>query len=378
MSAKAIKLPSICAYGKAGNAFDWYNTARPRILAMLAGNEYGFIPPRPEAMKIELWRERHGLAEGTAYRREYHVTLENAGRQHTFDVLVYSPEKREKPLLAAVAALNFQGNAGAAEEDDVLPLDAPHHTQPGRWPIKQLMEEGFLLATAARNDFYYDDVTPEARSNSIFRLFGDVDGNDRHYTALSAWAFGYRALCDFLLTLPDVDPKRIWFHGHSRLGKTALWAAANDPRAAGVVSNCSGCGGAAISREKAGETLEKIIRRFPYWFVPELDKYINNEAALPWDQHFLVALSAPRPVLVASASEDQWADPENEFLAAKAAGEVYKLFGVEGLGDGAEFPAADSPILRKGVGYYMRTGKHDVTPYDWAQVSAFIRLNTPQ
>ena len=375
MSGKLSKLPSICRKFKVETAFDWYNSARPRILELLARNEYGYLPPRPETMQIELVRERHGLVDGAARRREFRITLGNAGLTHRFDVLVYSPEKQEKPLLAAVAALNFQGNAGAAEEDDVLPLDAPHHTQPGRWPIKQLMRSDLLLATAAHNDFYFDDVGAEHREKSVFRLFGEVDGNDRHLTALSAWAFGYRTLCDFLLTLPEVDPKRIWFHGHSRLGKTALWAAANDPRAAGVVSNCSGCGGAAISRDKEGETLAKIINRFPYWFVPEFDKYIDRENRLPWDQHFLVSLSAPRPVLVASASLDQWAYPPNEFRAAVAAGEVYRLFGVPGIEEGTPFPPPDTPILRRGVGYYMRTGKHDVTPYDWKQVVNFIKLN---
>ena len=372
---KFSPLPSICLKYKVATAFDWFNTARPKIIKMLAENEYGFIPPRPAAMTVELLRERHGLVDGTARRREFRLTLANAGKKHTIDVLVYSPEDTGKPLLAAVAALNFQGNAGAAEEDDVPPLDAPHHTQPGRWPIKQLMKAGFLLATAARNDFYFDDNAPESRRNSIFRLFGEVDGNDRHYTALSAWAFGYRTLCDFLLTLPEVDPGKVWFHGHSRLGKTALWAAANDPRAAGVVSNCSGCGGAAISRDKEGETLRKIITRFPFWFVPEFDRYMDHEKALPWDQHFLVSLCAPRPVLVASASEDLWADPENEFRAAVAAGEVYRLFGIPGIEERTAFPPVNTPILRRGVGYYVRSGIHDVTPYDWRQVAKFIRLN---
>lgn len=375
MSGKLAPLPSICEKYKVSNAFDWYNSARPAILKLLAENEYGFIPPCPASMKIELWRERHGLVDGAAYRREFRVTLANNGRRHKFDVLVYSPEKPGNKPLTAIASLNFKGNAGVALEDDVLPLDAVHNAQPGRWPIKQLVKDNIMLVTAARNDFYYDDPTPKSRRNSIFRLFGEVDGGDRHYTALSAWAFGFRTLCDLILTLPEVDPKRIWLHGHSRLGKTALWAAANDPRVAGVVSNDSGCGGAAISRDKEGETLKAIIDKFPHWFVPEFDKYKDNEKALPWDQHFLVALSAPRPVLVASASEDQWAHPFNEFRAAVAAGEVYKLFGIHGIEEGTPFPKPEAPILRRGVGYYLRTGKHGVVPYDWKQVADFIRLN---
>jgi len=142
------------------------------------------------------------------------------------------------------------------------------------------------------------------------------------------------------------------------------------------VSNDSGCGGAAISRDKEGETLKKIVTRFPYWFVPEFDRYMDNESAMPWDQHYLVSLSAPRPVLVASASEDQWAYPPNEFLAAVAAGEVYRLFGIPGIEEGTPFPPPDTPILRRGVGYYMRTGIHGVFPYDWRQVADFVKLNS--
>ena len=375
---KTTPLPSILDHFEVSTAFDWYNIARPRILKMLAENEYGYVPPRPEAMKAELLREVRKLAGGTARRREYGITLCNAGKEFYFEILVYSPEDAAKPILASVAALNFCSNAGVMEEDGTPFDENARKGKPGRWPIKQLMEAGFIVATAARNDIYFDDTTPESRKNSIFKLFGDIDGSDRHFTAVSAWAFGYRTICNFLLTLPEVDPKRIWFHGHSRLGKTALWAAANDPRAAGVVSNDSGCCGAAISRDKEGETVQKIVTRFPHWFVPEFDRYMGNEAAMPWDQHYLVSLSAPRPVLVASASEDQWAYPPNEFRAAVASGEVYRLFGVPGIEEGTAFPPPDTPILRKGVGYYMRTGIHGVFPYDWEQVAAFIRLNTPQ
>lgn len=370
---RTLPLPSILEYAGVDNAFDWFNFGRPRILEMFADNEYGHLPPRPETVRFELLNEVRGLADGTARRRVFRAVLVNGGREFSFEILVYSPETT--PIFASVAALNFCSNAGVMESDG-SPFEEPRKSKPGRWPIRQLMEAGLVVATAARNDIYYDDETAESRRNSVFRIFGEVDGDDRHLTAISAWAFGYRTLCDLLLTLPEVDPKRIWFHGHSRLGKTALWAAANDPRAAGVVSNDSGCCGAAISRDKEGETVKAIVTRFPHWFVPEFDKYMDNEAALPWDQHFLVSLSAPRPVLVASASEDKWAGPVNEFRSAVAAGEVYRLFGVPGLDADAGFPAPEQPILRRGVGYYLRTGIHGVFPYDWERTVDFIKLNS--
>ncbi len=347
-------LPSPLQRFGVDNAFDWYNVARPQILQMLASKQYGDIPPRPEEMRIELIREQRGMFDGTACRREYRITMGNKGRNKECLATVYLPEKSDNPL-AAVTALRFTKS---------------------RYPVKQLMEANVALAVAFYGDFYLDNLTPEAREQSIFQLFGEVDGHDRHLTAISAWAFGYRMLCDLLRTLPETAECGIWAQGHSRLGKTALWAVANDPRFAGVVSNQSGCGGAALYRDKNGETLKKIVERFPYWFVPELDQYRDREAELPWDQHWLLAVIAPRPVLVTSASEDLWADPQNEFRAAREAGEIYRLFGVPAIAPAQPFPPVDSPLLQRGIGYYVRSGKHQVADSDWMRLVEFILLNT--
>ena len=361
-------------------AADWTCRRREEILRLFETLMFGKIPPRPESVRFEIRRRKENVFGGRGSRREVTLHLQNGRRQHSVDILWYLPNRNGK-LIPAVVGLNFMGNAAATEETD-LPPDSTEF-KPGqqahRWQIPMLLDAGVSLITAPRNSFFHDDR--DGRRTSIFRLFHrpqELTRTHREFTAISAWAWGCSLLLDLALTEPDIDPRQIWVHGHSRLGKTALWAAANDPRFAGAVSNDSGCCGAALTRDRhpASESLSFITKTFPWWFQSALDAYAAREEELPLDQHFLAALTAPRPLLIASAAEDVWADPFNEYRGAKAVGSVYRLFGARGIGS-APFPKPEAPIFGDRVGYYLRTGKHDVTATDWTFVLEFLRRNAP-
>jgi dienelactone hydrolase len=234
-----------------------------------------------------------------------------------------------------------------------------------------ILERGYAVATAHYGQIAPDDANLAFAHGvpTLFQTPAEKERSAHQWGTIGAWSWGLARMLDYLEQEPQIDASHAAVIGHSRLGKTALWAGATNPRFALVISNDSGCGGAALFRRRFGERIDHMAKNFPHWFCRTYSSYANREPELPIDQHMLIAAIAPRPVYVASATEDRWADPHGEFLAAKGAEPIYQLYGKPGL-PAESWPAPDQPAHGT-IGYHLRTGKHDVTAYDWQQYLDF-------
>jgi hypothetical protein len=360
----------------------WESGGRARTLALFESHVYGRVPadfqPRIE---WKLDREDGDALEGTAIRREYLVTI---GGRVPVRMLLYLPKAAAGPV-PCFLGLNFCGNQGV-EADSWITMEtgyvingkgpesknnrateASRGSGAGRWPAKFIVSRGYALATACCGNFDPDE--DDGFRNGVHALDA-TPRTDESWGTLTAWAWGLSRLLDGLEKIDEVDGGRVAVIGHSRLGKAALWAGARDPRFAMVVANNSGCGGAALSRRAFGETAVRINGNFPHWFAGAFKPYNRNEAALPVDQHQLVGLVAPRPVYVASATEDLWADPKGEFLALRHAEPVYQLYHENPFGGVTEVPPTGKHAGNR-MGYHLRQGPHQITPEDWAHYLDF-------
>jgi hypothetical protein len=337
---------------------DWTARCRPHQFALLEKNVYGRRLPLAQVMVAgEPERADVTLAGGVrATRLQVRLRLCDGPKARTVDVLVYLPKTGEP--VPVFLYLNFKGNEA-------------EHAAPA------MLSRGYGMATACYGDIFPDK--PDGRAESVLASLGrPVDGElaPDEPGAIAAWAWGLSRILDWLVRQPEIDATRVIVVGHSRNGKAALWAGACDERFAMVVSNESGCGGAALERRNYGETIADITTRFPHWFCPAFATYAGREAKMPTDQHVLLAMAAPRPLYVASAIDDRWADPRGEFLAAVAAEPAWKLFGLGGLGT-AEWPPVDAPVGSGRIGYHVRTGAHDLLEYDWQRFADFADRNLP-
>ncbi len=369
---------------------------RQEILHDLAENVYGRTPatPVPIAMRVTS-TDQHALG-GAAIRKQITITLGSASSTRELHLLLYLPAGATKPVPVFVG-LNFNGNQtvnadpGIDLNDVWLPdpalastpiakelgghirrraTEASRGANASEWPVVMILKQGYGLAT-----MYGGDIEPDFVAGIGYGirplLFkpGQMIPAANEWGAIGAWAWGMSRAVDYLETDPGVDTNAILAIGHSRFGKTALWAGAQDTRFAMVISNESGQGGATLSHRETGEQVSHLNIAFPYWFCANYHHFTGRTDQMPVDGHFVLALIAPRPLFVASAQSDPFSDPRGEFLSVAAASQVYRLFGEEGVS--ADANVEPGKALGKALRYYVRAGGHAILDEDWRQYIAF-------
>jgi hypothetical protein len=366
--------PFVCNDGtRATNAETWFAKRRPEILESYRSEIFGRSPDAGTNVAFNIWEAATNALDGTATRKQVEINFSGTADGPFAHLLLYTPAgKASSPTFlcfnfsgnytvntdAAVAIFpNWNGKTG----QPAMPKNPVRGSAAQNWEISQTLARGYGIAIIC-----YNEIEPDLPNGTGFKYGVHKNfpppGPDG-WGSIGAWAWGASRALDYLETDKDVDGKRVMIFGHSRLGKTALWCGAQDTRFAGVIANCSGEMGAALSRRNYGETVDDVAKHFPYWMARNFQKYAGHWNDLPVDSHFLVSLIAPRPLFLSTGSEDRWGDPHGEFLAARAATPVYELLGHTGISE-TNFPALDHAIQHD-IAFNCHTGKHDVLPADW-------------
>jgi hypothetical protein len=373
--------PLVCFDGQAVTGPQtWREKRRPQILRAFETNVYGRTPQIVARLRFETTDSDAQALGGLATRKQVTIRLFEEAEAPWIDLLIFIPNHVARPV-PAFLGLSY-GNQGVHLDPGIRPS---RETTPKRgehaprWPLEMILKRGYAVATFAGADVEQDRhgsgsrQEPDGWKKGVrgywLRKSGRTELAEDEWGSIGAWAWGLSRVLDYLETDPAIDAKRVAVFGHSRTGKTALWAGAQDERFALVISNNSGQGGASLARRRYGETVAASYALSGIWYCRNYRRFGNNEAALPVDQHLLIALLAPRPAYIASAEQDGWADPRGEFLAGLHAEPAYRLLGLPGLGV-KEMPAVDTPVGQT-IGYHIRSGDHDITPYDWQQYLDF-------
>lgn len=362
----------------------WIDKRRPELKALFQHYMYGYLPPPlPITAKVE--HENAKAFDGKATLREITISF---GPPETppIHLLLVVPNQRKGPAPVFVG-INFHGNHMLVDDPGVrLPavwvpsrgsgVKGNRATEAGRgkeiqvWALEQSIDRGYAVAA-----FYCGDVDPDRKDlregiQPHLRLKG-VKPGPHDWGTIAAWAWGVQRVVDYVSNHKDLDKNRIAVVGHSRLGKTALVAAALDERIALAIPHQAGCGGTAPSRthDPKAESVKRINTSFPHWFDDTFKQFNDCPDKLPFDQHCLIALMAPRPVLLSNAVEDQWANPSGQFHNLQAADPVYRLFDAGGL-EAKRMPPPGK-LIDSPLGYYIRPGKHSMTKDDWKIFLAF-------
>ena len=367
------------------DAKTWYTERRPEILRLFEDNQFGRSPGAPADLPYDRFDPGTPAFDGAAIRKQTTIYFSRDKAGPKMNLLVYLPAKARKPA-PLLLCISFSDNSVVVDDPGIREGEVwnrEHKKVPGkqgmaigRIDVLPLINAGFGFATV-----YYGDIEPDFNGGlpygvrALYLKPGQKQPLPDEWGAIAAWSWGLSRALDYLQKDPQIDRERVALYGASRLGKTVLWTGARDTRFATVIACCSGEGGAALSRRNYGETIAHLTApsRYPYQFCGNYAKFAQHVDQLPVDANMLIALMAPRALLLQTGSTDYWSDPKGEFLAEVAAGPVYSLLGKRGL-DTAEWPSPGVPIMHT-LGYYMHSGGHGTLPSDWAQFLKFLELH---
>lgn len=350
----AFTLPDLFTSGtgvKIKDKKDWTDLRRPELLELFTSQVYGRVPSTPYKTSFRVVKEDKGAMNGQATLKLVDVDIAARAGTLTIHMGLFIPNQAKKPVPAFLLICNRTPNN----------IDFTRAVKSEFWPAEEAVARGYAIAA-----FDNADVDPDKFDDFKNGIHGVLDNGrtPESWGTIAAWAWGASRCLDYLVTDKDIAKDKVAVVGHSRGGKTSLWAGATDPRFGMVVSNEAGCGGSALSRRRFGETVYEINRGFPHWFCTNYKTYNNNEDALPVDQHMLIALIAPRPVYIASAEKDLWGDPHGQYLALYHAVPAYNLFKIQSTLPEA-MPPVNIPVISGNMAYHIRDGKHNLLLQDW-------------
>ena len=371
---KARKLPELMRLesGKpVVSAADWV-LRRKEIIRILGKYEYGFVPDLPVDMTWEV-KKTAKVFGAKAEQSDVEITLHSGEKEFTYLVTTFTP-----------TAQVFEADSRPGNGRLPVFLYIGFNNEHSRWVAEEVIDNGYLLAY-----INYQDVAPDKDDGfegGISAFFPREQGKEDP-GKIALWADAASRALDYVLTLPEADPDRIAVIGHSRLGKTALYCGALDDRIGLTIANDSGAGGAAVYRGKEGEHVNDLAERFPFWFCGNFADYADREDELPFDQHFVISLIAPRRLYVANAQEDLWADPCSEIIACMAASPAYEQYGEKGLllkpgrsiyKKQEELATWDYVSVQIGrayhegrIAYHVRRGTHSLCREDWQLIMEY-------
>lgn len=366
-------------------AKQWSLKRRCEIIELLKKEMYGTLPKKPKHLVFKVFDNDSTAFGGNATRKQVRITFDSRVDSVFMDVLIYIPNKTKKPA-PLILELNFAGNQEIVNDPNIKITEswvskkskgavnnrataASRGYSTESFPIERMIDEGYAAAT-----IYAGDIDPDYFNvtNAVQSLYPKLQKRGDNFSTIGAWAWGLSRAMDYFETDKQIDAKKVVLTGLSRMGKASLWAGALDQRFAIVISTESGKGGDALFKREFGESVDRITKVFPQWFCRNFDKYANHVADMPFDQHMMLALVAPRPLYLGAAEEDLNEDPKGEFLALKATEPVYKLFGYKGFTTDT-MPKVSQPIRTLKLGFHLRPGKHGITVYDWDNYFEFIK-----